>query len=144
MRPTGVTCTTHAGWKISEKGASAPLRAPARFKSAKMGRCDAEDAADEIRRDRKNGLMSKCLNIICGCGLAIVGDAQGGKVWYLATLNPSNTGRLCHPHLLCLTVKLANYQTIKLSNFLVFSNKKRISRASPPHLNKLLGEHTSG
>ncbi len=38
-------------WKISEKGASAHLRAVARFKIAKKGRCDAEDAADEIRRE---------------------------------------------------------------------------------------------
>ena len=44
---------TEGFWKISEKGASAPLRALARFKSANKGRCDAEDAADEIRRDSK-------------------------------------------------------------------------------------------
>ncbi len=35
---------TESFWKISEKGASAPLRALARFKSAKKGRRDAEDA----------------------------------------------------------------------------------------------------
>ena len=40
--------------EILEKGASAPLRAVARSKSAKKGRRDAkdaEDAADEIRRE---------------------------------------------------------------------------------------------
>ena len=45
------TETRRVLWKISEKGASAPLRALARFKSTKKGRCDAEDAADEIRRE---------------------------------------------------------------------------------------------
>ena len=35
---TGVTCITLACWEISEKGTSAPLRALARFKSAKKGR----------------------------------------------------------------------------------------------------------
>ena len=39
-----------------EKRLPVALRAVARFKSAKKGRCDAEDAADEIRREggRKN------------------------------------------------------------------------------------------
>ena len=34
-----------------EKRLPVALRAVARFKSAKKGRCDAEDAADEIRRE---------------------------------------------------------------------------------------------
>ena len=49
-------------WKISEKGASAHLRALARFKIAKKGRCDAEDAADEIRRENGEKTTQLYLN----------------------------------------------------------------------------------
>ena len=58
-------------------------------KSAKKGRCDAEDAADEIRRDSKKQLTLPKFFIL---------------------------------H----------------SSFFIYYN------ALPPHLNKLLGEHTSG
>ncbi len=49
-------------WKISEKGASAHLCAVARFKSGKNGRCDAEDAADEIRRENGEKTTQLYLN----------------------------------------------------------------------------------
>ena len=39
-------CITQAGWKSMEKRLPVALRALARFKSAKKGRRDAEDAAD--------------------------------------------------------------------------------------------------
>ena len=91
-------------------------------------------ASDVLAIAKNNVLASKYLNIICGGGLAIVGDAQGGKVWYLATSRHSNTGRQAT---LIPTVKLSNCQTF-LSSFL------KIPRASPPRLNKLLSEDTRG
>ena len=74
-------------------------------KSARNGRCDAEDAADEIRRDSKNnGLSSKCLNIICGGGIwRLLGKARGGKGLAPCHLKPQYTEWLCHSHLHCQT-----------------------------------------
>ncbi len=42
---------TERFWKSMEKRLPVALRALARFKSVKKGRCDAEDAAYEIRRE---------------------------------------------------------------------------------------------
>ena len=53
------------------------------------------------------------------------------KVCHLATSRPSNTGRQGHPHLHYQTVQLAHSQTIKLSNFLAFSNKRRFPFGVP-------------
>ena len=91
LRPFDITCITFAGWKSMEKRLPVALCALARFKSAKKGRCDAEDAEDEIRRETEEKNHST----------------------------------------------LPKFFILHFSFFIHYN-------ASPPHLNKLLGEHTSG
>ena len=52
---------THAGWKSMEKRLPVALRAPARFKSAKKGRRDAEDA--EVAGAREGELFYEDLQL---------------------------------------------------------------------------------
>ena len=101
------------------------------------GRCDAEDAAYEIRRNSKNnGLSSKCLNIICGGVLAVDAKTQGGKGLAPYHLEPQQ-----HRAALPPSSPLSNCQTRPLSNFLAFS--KKIPRASPPRLRVPLASRAS-